>query len=268
MVDRRALAPRRGLVGSPLVVAALVAAHGAAGAAHGFRMTDVRFFFFLFSNWLELDLLRATEPLELTQVRRVLARLLARRWARKLPAKRFVLTPTGLAELVAELASEEAPRSFEESLFLACFARCYSAAILARAPAARRRALRALLSTERLLGAAERRAERMAADLDERVRTSLAMQDEARALRRGGLPPSALAAALDRRDAYQLQHVRSYAEVVRALPADLLAFEVEEGIGARSELLFEPLVKLARAQRGILAALRAALAQGPQKATR
>ncbi len=38
-----------------LIVAAIVAAHG---ASNGFRLTDVRFFFFLFSNWMERDILQ------------------------------------------------------------------------------------------------------------------------------------------------------------------------------------------------------------------
>ncbi len=222
-------------------------------------MSDVRFFFFLFSNWLEHDVLHATETLEHTQVRRLLSRLVSRGSARAPGPRRYALTAAGLAGLVEAMTSDLEVRSFEESLFVVCFAKCAGAAIVARAPASRRRDVAERLSPARLLRAAERRVERVVADLDERVRSSEAMQHEARLLRRAGAAESSIAMALDKRDAYQLQHVRAFGEVLRALPPDLLRFEVEEGLGLRSELLFAPMAAMARAQRAILATLRAKL---------
>ncbi len=104
-------------------------------------MSDVRFFFFLFSNWLEHDLLHATGTLELTQVRRLLSRLAARKWTRPRPGRRYMLTPAGLAGLVAATTADIETRPLEEALFVVCFAKCYGEAIVARAPASRRRAL-------------------------------------------------------------------------------------------------------------------------------
>jgi hypothetical protein len=260
-MQRSTLAQRQG--GSPtrdtIVAAAVIAAHGAAPAGRGFRLSDVRFFFFLFSNWLERDLLRATEALELTQVRRLLARMTARRWARAGTDRRHVLTAGGLVGLVEEITADLEMRSLAEALFIVCFAQCYGAAIVARAPAPRRRALADRLSPDRLLRDAERRIERITADLDERVRTSEAMQREARALRSAGLAEQDVAAALDRRDAYQLQHVRAFGEIMRALPADLLRFEMDAGLEIRSKILFAPLAALARAERSIVVAIRESL---------
>jgi hypothetical protein len=242
-----------------IVVAAVIAAHGAATPSRGFRMSDVRFFFFLFSNWLEQDVLRATEALELTQVRRLLARLVARGWGRMPVARRYSLTAAGLTGLVEAMTADLETRSFDEALFVVCFARCYGPAIAARAPAARRGAIAEQLSPERLLRLAERRLERLIADLDERVRSSEAMQRQARALRRAGVEERSIATALDGHDAYQLQHVRGFGEVMRGLPSDLLRFEVEEGLEMRSETLFAPMAALARAQQRILASLRGRL---------
>jgi hypothetical protein len=55
--------------------AALLAAHGAATPQVGFRAADVRFFFLLFTNWMESDVLRPGQDVDLTQVRRMLDRL-------------------------------------------------------------------------------------------------------------------------------------------------------------------------------------------------
>lgn len=261
MPSGTSLAEREALVRSQdvLVSAAVLAAHGASPVRSGFRMSDVRFFFFLFSNWLEHDLLRRTRTLELTQVRRLLSRLVAQKWARSPAARTFALTPGGLTGLVSEMTRDLDARAIEETLFVVCFGRCYAAAILRRVPPSRRARIEELLAPDRLLQGAERRLDRTIADLQERVRSSEAMQREALALRRGGLPEGAVAAALDGRGAYQLQHVRAYAEVVRALPEDLLRFEVSEGLGVRSELLFEPMVGLAEAQRAMVQKLRVRL---------
>jgi hypothetical protein len=58
-------------VNTTVLSAALLAAHATAPAA-GFRASDVRFFFFLFGNWLERDVLYPGEDLDLTQVRRLM----------------------------------------------------------------------------------------------------------------------------------------------------------------------------------------------------
>jgi hypothetical protein len=264
MTRRSSLADRHGSSRSrdEILIAGVIAAHGASTARRGFRMSDVRFFFFLFSNWLEHDVVHATETLELTQVRRLLTRLVSRGWARAAGDRRYVLTAGGLAGLVEEMTSDLEARSFEETLFVVCFAQCYGPAIVARAPASRRSDLTEQLSAERLLRTAEERVERVVRDLEERVRSSESMQREARALRRAGTGEGSIAVALDGRDAYQLQHVRGFAEVVGALPPDLLRFEVEEGIGLRGEILFAPMVEKARAERAILAGVRRRLRGG------
>ncbi len=264
---RASLAERYGLLETrgSVVVAAVIAAHGASTGDTGFRLSDVRFFFYLFSNWLEQDLVQGTESLELTQVRRWMERLVERGWARPARARargersRFALTPTGLEELVDRLTAEVDRRTFEEGLLIACFAACYGGAIVARATPARRRDLAQRLSPDRLLQRVAARIDRVIADLEERVRSAGEMQSEARLLRQSGRADADVAAALDRRGAYQLQHVRSFGEVMGALPPDLLRFELTEGIALRGTLLFAPMLAQARAQRSVLAELRSAL---------
>ncbi|RKH37461.1 hypothetical protein D7V93_42050, partial [Corallococcus llansteffanensis] len=143
------------------VQAALLAAHGAGARAGGFRVSDVRFFFLLFTNWVEHDVTRPSQDIDLTQVRRTLERLVRAGHAeavgtgagvKGLPrGRRYVLTGEGLCSLAEGLAARErAP--LEEALFGVCFAASYRDAVLsrvegrARAPSAavRRRVERAL----------------------------------------------------------------------------------------------------------------------------
>ena len=145
-------------------------------------------------------------------------------------AARRVLTSAGTGPRRGAMTADLETRSFDEALFVVCFARCYGPAITARAAAARRGALAEQLSPERLLRLAERRVE--SSDRGSRRPGSIvrgAMQRQARALRRAGVEERSIATALDGQGAYQLQHVRGFAEVMRGLPSDLLRFEVEDG---------------------------------------
>ena len=146
------------------IEAAVVAAHGATARLGGFRASDVRFFFLLFTNWIEHDVLRPEQDLDLTQVRRVLGRLAEQGWperasaarrrgggrprrrrapprrerapksrrrpARPPPGERHVLTAAGLLGLVESIIEPRGRRPLEESLFVACFAAIYRQAIL------------------------------------------------------------------------------------------------------------------------------------------
>ncbi|WP_257447930.1 hypothetical protein [Archangium lipolyticum] len=250
------------------VQAALLAAHGAGARTGGFRASDVRFFFLLFTNWVEHDVTRPSQDIDLTQVRRTLERLCRSRWAeprddaargRKSPrGQRYVLTEEGVVSLAEELADlDRAP--LDETLFVACFAASYLEAVLARvrgqAPAlstpARRRVAR-MLDPSRILREARRSTAAVLADLEERVRSSLVFEEAAR----DALAKEASAEEVARRweslGSYQLHRVRPLAEVLLGLPDDLRRFELEKGMGVRARLLFEPLAERTRAELALL----------------
>ncbi|HEY4058231.1 MAG TPA: hypothetical protein VGM39_16575, partial [Kofleriaceae bacterium] len=69
----------------PLLAAALLAADLASTVDReqhevgGFMLRDVRFFFLLFRNWLEHDVRAPGDDIDLTQVRRTVEQLAARR---------------------------------------------------------------------------------------------------------------------------------------------------------------------------------------------
>jgi hypothetical protein len=260
-----------------LVTAALIAAFGASTTtAEGFRPTDVRFFFFLFSNWIERDVLHQSAALELTQVRRLLASFVARRWVRARPKRaarypRYGLTREGLRVLIERLASAVEMGSFEEVTFVVTFASCYGEMMVTRvarsSPEGER--LRSLLDPHRLIARARHRLARVVADLEERVSSSASVASDAARMRARGSSDEDVALRLERLGAYQLQHVRSFAEFALALPPDLRAFELGAALDVRSRLLFVALADQARAQASALDRLDqriAELTSGPRGA--
>jgi hypothetical protein len=277
MARTSSLSARLGYVDTQatFVQAAFLAAHGAGARVGGFRVSDVRFFFLLFTNWVEHDVTRPSQDIDLTQVRRTLERLCRAGHAepatgagtRGAPrGKRHVLTGDGLVALAEGLAARErAP--LEEALFVACFAASYREAVLSRvegrarapSPSVRRRVEHAL-DPVRLLHEAQRTASAVLADLEERVAWGLQSEAKARAALARGMPEPDVVRELEAAGSYQLQRVRPLGEVLLALPEDLRHFELTHGMGLRARLLFAPLAERARAERDILARLEGQLA--------
>ncbi len=249
-----------------VLAAALMAAHAAAHES-GFRPTDVRFFGYLFANWLERDVLYPGEALDLTQVRRLLLRLVGLGWARnaapplarKKTGGRYFLTAKGLGALMDAIIAAVDSRSFEESVFVVAFVAGYRAP-LARllSPEAPERRL-AELDPKRLCVRARRRIERVLADLTQRVASSEKVAREASELRRANASEEAIAARLESLGVYQLQHVRAFSAFILSFPPELRAFELGPGFMLRSRLLFETFAESARAQLRALEGLEARL---------
>ena len=249
------------------VQAALLAAHGAGTRAGGFRASDVRFFFLLFTNWVEHDVTRPSQDIDLTQVRRTLVRLCHSGLARKsltLPLKggprgqRFVLSGEGLV-LLAEGLTARDRLPLEEALFIACFSASYRRAVLARvegqarAPsAAVRRRVEQALNPRRILRETQRTAAAVLADLEERVASGLRFEALTREAFARGAAETEVVQQMERLGAYQLHRVRPLGELLLGLPVDLRRFEVNEGMALRSRLLFAPLAERARAEVALL----------------
>ena len=232
--------------------AAILAADIAAGEA-GFRPTDVRFFFLLFTNWMEDDHLRPGLDLDLTQARRALARLVGDGLADTVGegrAPRYRLVPAGVLALVQAMTDPRTPRTFEEVVFLATAAASYRDAIADRvrgAPRAPDRIVRARLDPARILAAERRRLQGAVADLEERVAAGVRM--EAVACGAPDEPLPSLARRLrETVGGYQLHPMRSLEELVAVLPAPLARFELGAGMGLRARALFTPLLEQLRAR--------------------
>lgn len=250
-----------------VLAAALIAAHAAAGEA-GFRPSDMRFFGYLFANWLERDVLYPGEALDLTQVRRLLLRLMSLGWARKPRAQvmgkergiRYALTPKGTAALMEALVVAVDTRSFEEAVFVVTFVAGYQSQLVALLPAEASEKWLAALDPHRLLDRGRRRIERVLRDLTERVTSSEKVACEAAELRSAGASDGKIAERLEELGVYQLQHVRPFSEFILSFPEEMRAFELGPGFMLRSRLLFETFADSARAQLRALAGLEARLA--------
>jgi hypothetical protein len=123
------------------------------------------------------------------------------------------------------------------------FASCYGETLVERmrASGAVAEEVRTGLSPHRLIARAKRKLAQVRADLDERVRSSALLAARAEQLRQGGCGDDEIARSLESLGAYQLQHVRSFAEFVLELPPDLRRFELGAGLVARNRLLFATL---------------------------
>ncbi len=263
-----ALADRLGHVTrhSTFLQAALLAAHGARARQGGFRASDVRFFFLLFTNWVEHDVTRPSQDIDLTQVRRLLERMCRGGGAEPLPetpggprprGKHYALTEEGVVHLAESLAEvERAP--LDETLFVACFAACYLPAILARvqgrtalSSAARRRVAR-LLEPVRILRNARRHTAALVADLEERVRSSRELAHAMREASARGATDAQVVERMESLGSYQLHRVRPLTQVLLDLPEDLRRIELTDAWVVRQRLLFEPQAERARAELALL----------------
>jgi hypothetical protein len=248
-----------------VLAAALLAAHAA--NASGYRATDVRFFGYLFANWLERDVLYPGEALDLTQVRRLLLRLLGLGWARKTavrgadakPVSRFALTAEGISALLTALVAAVDARSFEEAVFVVSFVASYRSELLKLLCEDTAPTWPSVLDPRRLVVRARRRIERVLDDLTARASSSEKVAREADALRRAGESEERIAQRLEALGVYQLQHIRAFSEFVLSFPAGLRSYELGPAFAHRAHILFETYADAARGQLRALDRLEARL---------
>lgn len=252
-----------------LLTAALLAADLAASADRpGFQQRDVRFFYLLFRNWLEVDVRQPGADIDLTQIRRAceglgsrVRALPRRRTAGRLPRTRYQLTLAGVLALVDELVAPSPTRSFEESLFVVLFAASYRAHVIRRvehAPVARKQVARAL-DPRVVIAGLRRELKRQGDDLERRIAEGDQLRDAAARARAAGADDREVAAIMEELSTYQLHYVRPLGDLLLSLPPEIRRHEMAEGITARRELVFRPLLALTRAQQQQLAAIEVAL---------
>jgi hypothetical protein len=251
---------------STVLVASVLAAHGVAGG-HGFRASDVRFFCYLFANWIERDVLYPGEAIELTQVRRLIQRLTAHGFARgplsgaprDRTSARYGLTHDGSAALLTVLSEAVDTRPFDEAVFVVALMAAYREPLLEQLTADESDRMRGLIDPRRLIGRVRRRTERVLHDLETRIAQAAQIAREGAESQRAGVPETVIASRLERLGVYQLQHVRAFASFVLSLPDDLRSFELGPGFHFRSRIIYETLAEQMRGQLRALGGLEARL---------
>jgi hypothetical protein len=241
----------------------------------GFMLRDVRFYFLLFRNWLELDIREPDRDIDLTQVRRACDRLHTAGWLERIkpPRRRsasshrtrarHVLSDAGVVGLVDGLLLGGPDRSFDEGLFVILFAASYGAPLVRRVGReALRKHLLKVLDPHLIIANLRRGLARVRADLEARIEGGNRLLAASRLGREQGLDDAQIARQLEKLDPYQLQHVRPLRELLLSFPLEVRRYEMNEGIAARSTLIFEPLLLQARAQQQILDKLELSLAAG------
>lgn len=255
-----------------LLTAAMLAADLAASVDRevhaGFQQRDVRFFYLLFRNWLEVDVRQPGADLDLTQVRRACEALAARGRLRSMPRRRrggrtprerYQLTLAGVTALVDQLVAPSPTRSFEESLFVVMFAGSYRAHVIRRveqasAPVARKHVARAL-DPKTIITGLRRELRRQIDDLEERIAGGEQLRAAAERALAEGADDREVARMMERLSTYQLHNVRPLGELLLSLPTDVRRHEMTVGITARRDVIFQPLLELTRAQDRVLAAI-------------
>jgi hypothetical protein len=266
---------------STLLQAAVLAADLAAVVdrpardVRGFMLRDVRFYFLLFRNWLELDIREPGRDIDLTQVRRVADHLRAAGWLVRLapPRKRatapqrrvrarHMLTDAGIVGLVDALLAGGPRRAFEEGLFVILFASSYGGAIGRRVEReALRKHLTKVLDPHLIIANLRRGLARQRSDLETRIDGGERLVAASVLARKQGADDAEIARQLEKLDPYQLQHVRPLGELLLSLPLEVRRYEMNEGITARRKLIFEPLLQQARGQQQILDTIELTLAR-------
>ncbi|MEJ7734146.1 MAG: hypothetical protein WKG00_33750, partial [Polyangiaceae bacterium] len=168
------------------------------------------------------------------------------------PGERHKLTPNGLLGLMSSIVEPRGRRPFEESLFVACFVHTYRQPLLDRIGdhdgGDSKKRMSELLDPRRVLTEAQRTHRDLLADLEARVTAGKRIVGEAGAARAQGLDDASIVRKLEQLGPYQLQRVRTVSELMQAMPMDIVRAELEQGITARTELLFEPLAERTRTE--------------------
>jgi hypothetical protein len=139
------------------------------------------------------------------------------------------------------------------------FATSYRAHVIRRvdqasAPVARKRVARAL-DPRVIVTGLRRELRRQLDDLEERITSGEQLRVAAERALADGTTDRDVARMMERLSTYQLHNVRPLGELLMSLPPDVRRHEMTDGITARRELIFRPLLELTRAQDRVLAAL-------------
>ena len=243
-----------------LVAAAVIAAE-ASFPQEGFRQRDVRFYFELFSNWLEATTGEWTLSLHNAQIQRYLEQLV-RAGAAKRPRRtppRYRLTADGLLELLETLTRRQNLQRLDQFFLVFHILQAYGSRLRALTQKSGPLPSRALsLRVDELidprafaareLTLVERELGRLALRIDESLKTG----ELTRRLLGSGQSLEEVVTAVEREFPYELNSRKPLNELLRQLPPAFRVHELAEAPVLRAEGLWRPTQALLVAYRSTL----------------
>jgi hypothetical protein len=246
-----------------LVAAAIIAAE-ATLAEDGFRQRDVRFYFELFSNWLESTTGAWTLDLHNAQIQRYLDQLVraggAKRPRRTPP--RYQLTPDGLLSLLHTLTARHSLKRLDEFFLVFHILRAYGGRLRALTQKngplpSRALSLRvdelvdARAFVQREIAAVERELGRLSLRIEESHKTA----ELTRQLIAKGKPIEQVVSAVEQEFPYELNSRKPLSELLTQLPPAFRVPELSDIAAQRADDLWRPTLALLSAYLEILRGL-------------
>ena len=216
----------------------------------GFRQKDVRFLLGLFLNWMESTTKGADESIHKTQITRYLNSLVKSGFAERVGSTsppRYLLTRTGLLELVRQFTQMPLLTPLEVFFFVQVFVRTYGERLKElvalkenRLPRSYQVELEALLDLKEIFNQQIRAIQLEIRKLDERILETKGANELAQKLVRKGASSDEIIGAVVEQHPYDLNSSKPMTELFHEVPPQLRVWELTKGNENRAEFLWNP----------------------------
>ncbi len=216
----------------------------------GFRQKDVRFLLGLFLNWMDSTTKGVDDAIHKTQISRYINALVKDGYAERIGSSsppRYLLTRTGLLELVRQFTQMPMLTPVELFFFIQVFVRTYGERLKElvalkenRLPRSYQVELEALLDLKELFNQQMRAIQLEIRKLEERIRETKGAQDLANKLVRRQASIEEIVSAVSEQFPYDLNSHKPMNELFHEVPPHLRVWELSIGNKNRAEFLWQP----------------------------
>ena len=236
-----------------LLSSALVACH-ASFREQGFRQRDLRFYFELFARWAERGGVYDEEQIQITQLTRYLSDLAEQGYIKKLNRNSrspFVLSRLGLIEMITRIVAPNDNQPHNVFYFAFYFIRVYRDRLIAlvkeegkQFPVALQVELEALLDYDSMLKEKISSVKKRLTKLSRGLEDALGSSKLAGNLMRRNIPLEEVIQQVEGKFPYEFNALKPLSELMKEIPPEARAFELEKGNALRVKMLWEPMYAL------------------------
>ncbi len=234
-----------------VIVLGTLAAHSQS-IATGFRQREIRFYSELFSNWIEVGGLGATIFLHNTQIARHITQLVHEGFAKSLKRgtgrPTYKLTKAGLFSLLSQLVHRSYLKDRLECHLVWYFLRSYTPQLQvlfgnsdSGLSIAQQRELEEYLNISDFIANQIRHVDTELKRLEERVNVAFAIAKEVQQMLARRQSIDECVAVVSKKYPYELNAQRSFSDLLKTLPPNLLVWELTKGSAIKARFVFEPL---------------------------